>query len=161
MPASVIAAPATRSSTTLGEVLHPLHERWLAALERAVAPALLGTSSVWDRWTAVRYLRDQFMPRLDQERKLLRQLPQMDRAALDRIEAAYQRLERLRGEIDDEGRRRHTGGLVMLLLRGFLDLLSDWYFAIEHATTDVPLTTLPGEAVRLLTDLEAAGELPT
>ena len=75
------------TGTTIGEVLAPLHERWLAALQTAVGPALLPTSSRWDRWTAVRYVRDELAERLAQERKLVRGIPGLKAPVLIRLEA--------------------------------------------------------------------------
>lgn len=155
MPATMTAAPATHSGATLGEALAPLHEQWLVAVQRAVAPALLGTATIWDRWTAVRFLGDQFTERLGQERKLVRQIPRLNRDARERIEAGYEGLERVRAQIDAAGRRRHTGGLVMLLLANLLELLTNWCVEIEQAVARVPLATLPPEGVRILTDFQA------
>jgi len=155
MPTTMIAAPATHSGATLGEALAPLHEQWLVAVHRAVAPALLGTATIWDRWTAVRYLGDRFPARLERERKLVRQVPRLDRDAFERIEAGYDTLERVRARIDAAGRRRHTGGLVMLLLANLLEHLTSWCVAIEQAAARVPLAALPSEAVQILTDLQA------
>jgi hypothetical protein len=155
MSAAMIAAPVIHARTTLGEALAPLHEQWLADVQRVLGPALLGTATLWDRWTAVRYLVDQFAGRLEQERKLARRVPRLDRDALERIETGYDTLERLRAQIDAAGRHRHTGGLVMLLLQRFLELLAEWCAAIEWAAARVPVATLAAEAVQILTDLQA------
>jgi hypothetical protein len=150
-------AAQTRSATTVADVLVPLHEQWLATVHRAIGPALLGTSTVWDRWTAVRYLRDEFAARFENERSLVRRIPRLDREAFQRIEAGSDTLERLRVQVGLAGRHRHTGGLVMLLLQNLLELLVDWCKAVERAVACVPLASLPIEAVQVLTDLEAQG----
>jgi hypothetical protein len=153
MPATMTAAPR-RSSTTLSDALAPLHEEWISTVHRAVAPALLGSASIWDRWTAVRYLEDQFAARLEQERKLVRHVPGLEPGALARIAAGFESLERIRVRIVAAGPRRHTGGVVMLLLRNLLELTADWCVAIEMAAYRVPLAELPTEAVQILNDLQ-------
>jgi hypothetical protein len=147
---AMMTAPAPITGTTIRDVLAPLHERWVAALQTAVGPALVPTSTRWDRWTAVRYLRDELMDRLVQERKLVRSIPGLGRAATVRLEAGFEVLERVIAEIDVAGRRRNTSGIVMGLLERLLEHLADWYVAIEQATADVPLTQLPSEGIRLL-----------
>lgn len=142
------------TGTTVGEVLAPLHERWLAALQAAVDPALAPASTRWDRWTAVRYLRDELAERLAQERKLVRSIPGLSRTVVLRVEAGFEALERVIAEVNAAGRRRHTSGLVMVLLRNLLEHLADWYVAIEHAIADVPLVRLSPEGVRLLGELQ-------
>jgi hypothetical protein len=144
-------APIT--GTSVGEVLAPLHERWLAALQTAVAPALVPTSTRWDRWAAVRYLRDELADRLAEERKLIRSIPGLGRAAVLRLEAGFEVLERVIAEVNVAGRRRHMSGLVMVLLQDLLEHLADWYVAIEHATAAVPLLRLPPEGIRILGEL--------
>jgi hypothetical protein len=142
------------TGTTVGEVLAPLHERWLAALQTAVGPALLPTSSRWDRWTAVRYLRDALAERLAQERKLVRSIPGLKVPVLIRLEAGFEVLERVIAEVNAAGRRRHTSGLVMVLLQDLLEHLADWFVAIEHATAEIPLLRLPPDGVRLLGQMQ-------
>jgi hypothetical protein len=153
MPATMTAAPR-RSSTTLLDALAPIHEEWISTVHRAVSPALLGSASIWDRWTAARYLGDQFAARLEQERKLVRYVPGLEPGALARIEADFGSLERIRVRIVAAGRLRNTGGVVMLLLRSFLELLAEWCVAIELAADRVPLAELPTEAAQILSDLQ-------
>ena len=154
--AAMMTAPAPITGTTIRDVLAPLHERWVAALQTAVGPALLPMSTRWDRWTAVRYLRDELTDRLTQERKLVRSIPGLGRAATVRLEAGFEVLERIIAEIDIAGRRRNTSGIVMGLLERLLEHLADWYVAIEHATADVPLLRLPPEGIRVLGELRPA-----
>ena len=154
MSAVTMPEPGRLARTTLDEVLAPLHERWLAAVQMAVRPALSATSTRWDRWTAARYLRDELADRLGQERKLVRTIPELDRAGVRRIEAGFEVLERVLAEATLAGRRRHTGGLMMVLLKSLLEHLADWYVAVEHATADVPLTRLPPEAVAILSEFQ-------
>jgi hypothetical protein len=154
-PVSATMTSATSiTGTTVGEVLAPLHERWLAALQVAVGPALAPASTRWDRWTAVRYLRDELAERLAQERKLVRSIPGLSRTVVLRVEAGFEALERVIAEVNAAGRRRHTSGLVMVLLRNLLEHMADWYVAIEHAIADVPLVRLSPEAIRLLGELQ-------
>lgn len=145
--------PTSLTGTTVGEVLAPLHERSLAALQTAMGPALIPTSTRWDRWTAVRYLRDELADRLAQERKLVRSIPGLGRAAVLRLEAGFEVLERVIAEVNVAGRRRHTSGVVMVLLQDLLEHLADWYVAVEQATVDVPLVGLPPQAIRILGEL--------
>ena len=142
------------TGTTVGEVLAPLHERWLAALQTAVGPALVPSSSRWDRWTAVRYMRDQLSEQLVGERKLVRSLPGLEPPVVHRIEAGFEVLERVIAEVNAAGRRRHTSGLVMVLLQDLLEHLADWFVAIEHATAEIPLLRLPPDGVRLLGQMQ-------
>ncbi|HET8623482.1 MAG TPA: hypothetical protein VFM14_07955 [Gemmatimonadales bacterium] len=144
----------SRRSATVGDVLTPLHERWLAAVEAAVQPALLGTSTIWDRWAATRYLEERFATRLELELSLVR-LTDVSTRDRERIEADYTRIEQLRGAIEAVASRHHTGGLIMSLLQELLSSLTGWVIDVEQATARIPLAALPGEAVRLLTELEA------
>ncbi len=57
-------------------------------------------------------------------------------------------------EVNAAGRRRHTSGLVMVLLQDLLEHLADWFVAIEHATAEVPLLRLSPEGVRLLGEMQ-------
>jgi hypothetical protein len=127
MPATV-ANPAVRPAPTLGKVLRRSHEKWLADLRTALAPALLAEGNRWDRWAAVRLLRDPFSARLEQERQLTGSIPRLDRALLAEIESGYTELERLRARIDLAGR--------------------------QHVVATTPLATLPRESLNRLTDLE-------
>ncbi len=154
MPATVIHRRVAPPGATLGKALGPIHDRWLADIQAAVRPALLAAATRWDRWTAVRYLGDQFPARMRQERALVRMIPGMNRAELAEIEAGYDALERLRARIDAAGRRRHTGGVVMVLLAKLLELLAAWCARIERAAAPVPLAALPAEAAELLAELE-------
>jgi hypothetical protein len=156
MPATLNAPYAVRSGTMLGEVLAAIHEEWIANAERAIAPALLGTSTIWDRWSAVPYLMDAFAEQLEQERELVRRLPRIDPEARDRIERGFETMERLRAELDLAGRRHHTGGLVMLLLRKLMDVFTHWCATIERAAARVPLASLPADVVERLDRLDGS-----
>jgi hypothetical protein len=153
MSMTLTARYESRRSATVGDVLAPLHARWLSDLEAAVQPALLGTSSIWDRWAAARYLEERLANRLEQELSLVR-LTDISSYDRERIEADYTRLEKLRGAIEAVAGRHHTGGLIMSLLQELLNLLTGWLTDVEQATARVPLMALASEAVRLLTDLE-------
>ena len=159
MSATMTSAPSITGTPVTGppvaEVLAPLHERWLAALQTAVGPALVPTSSRWDRWTAVRYMRDQLSEQLVGERKLVRSLPGLEPPVVHRIEAGFEVLERVIAEVNAAGRRRHTSGLVMVLLQDLLEHLADWFVAIELATAELPLERLSAQAVHRLRELQS------
>jgi hypothetical protein len=153
MSLTLTARPVSRRSATVGDVLTPLHARWLAELEAAVHPALLGTSTIWDRWAAARYLEERLATRLEQELSLVR-LTHISNQDRERIEADYTRIEQLRGAIEAAAGRHHTGGVTMALLQELLTLLTGWLTDVEQATARVSLATLRGEAAQLLADLE-------
>lgn len=140
--------------TSVGDVLGPQHQRWLPAVEAAVHPALLGTSTLWDRWGAARYLEERLAPRLEQELALARLLPELPRQDLEHIESDYARLEQLRAGIEAAGSRHHTGGLIMTVLEQYLGVLTGWWVDLEQATARISLAALPAAAVGVLRDLE-------
>jgi hypothetical protein len=82
-------------------------------------------------------------------------VPGLDRNAVQRIEAGYEVLERLAAEIDQVARRRHTGGLVIVLLRSLLEHLADWYVTIEHSLRRRPVALLPRDVRLMLEELPA------
>jgi hypothetical protein len=152
MSATLTMPPGSLSSTTVADVLAPIHRRWRAAVQASVQPALLGTSTIWDRWAAARYLEEWVAPLLEQELSLVR-LTRIGSRDREQIEADYSRLEQVRVGIEAAARRHHTGGLIMTLLQEFLGLLSGWWTRLEHATATIPVPSLSAEAVRMLTDL--------
>jgi hypothetical protein len=155
MHATLNTLPALRSGAMLDEVLIPIHRRWRGRVAQACAPALLVTSTIWDRWSAVRYLNDAFQEQLGQERELIRRLPRIGSQTRERLEAVFETLERLRAQIDAAGRRHHTGGLVTVLLKNFLKQLDAWCTAIEHVARSTPLALLPDQALDLLIEIQA------
>lgn len=155
MPATLNTRCAPRSAAMLDEVLTPMHRDWAACVARACAPALLGTSTIWDRWSAVRYLNDAFQEQLGQERELIRRLPRIDSQTRERLAAVFETLERLRARIDSAGRRHHTGGLVTVLLKNLLEQLDAWCAATEHVAGSIPLALLPDQALDLLIEIQA------
>jgi hypothetical protein len=154
MTATPIAPWMTQNGAMLAEVLAPLHEHWFAALQDAVDPALQRTATTWDRWTAARYIGDQVAERLEQERRVIELMPRLSFSARGQIERGFRTLERVRREIERAGREQRADGLLDHLLARFVELLADWYAAIELATAWVPVDTLPAEALEILTGLE-------
>jgi hypothetical protein len=144
----------------LDAVLRPIHEGWLEDARRHLDPALSPSAEFWSRWSAVRYLNDEFLGRFEWERALVDELHAfLADDASEQLRQEGARLARLRLEIDRIGRRRGTAAEVAATSRGFLEQLGLWCADIEAAAGRIPRESLTMEGATLLAHLETAEEL--
>lgn len=149
-----------QSEELLAPVLGRAHEIWIKETRRFLLPATLDTASFWDRWTAVRYLADQFQGQYRRERALLDELrPFLAPGRVERLCRDAERIEQIRLGLDNLGRRRGTAPKVAAASRELLDLLERWCSEIENAASRLPRGVLPQEATRLVTELETFSRL--
>jgi hypothetical protein len=160
---TTLAIHATRqvAAIPLAGALRPLHDRWVADACSQVDPLLrTPRADWWERWTAIRYLADQFDARFRQECKLLAAITDLlDRSVAERLEAERDALDRIRGEVDLLGRRHRTAGPVAALAAELLERLAVWCAGIEAATDALDVDELDERALAALADLQT-GSLP-
>jgi hypothetical protein len=154
MTAAPIAPLVARTAPLTADVLAPLHEHWLTAAQRIFAPVLHGRATMWDRWTAVRHVR-QVANRLEEERRVMDLTPHLAPSSRVRIEDGFDALMRVRHQIAKVGGRERSGALLSHLLSRFVELLAEWYAAVEHAAAWVPLDELPTKALAIMCGLES------
>ena len=148
-----------RSSTeTVDSVLVTIHDRWLNEARRFVDPAASVGADFWDRWTAVRYLADQFRDHFVLERALLVSLTTLLRDEdAERLVAQAGELERLLSGLNQSGRRRGTGPVVADAARQLMEGIAVWCAEFEVATAGVPRDLLSENSSRLLEHVKASG----
>src|SRR5215208_1538174 len=101
--------PVARNDEPLDAVLAPLHDDWVAEAQRYLGPATDPGADFWTRWTAVRYICDDFQERYQRERTLVDQLRAFILPSVaDRLRFGGDEVFRLRLQLDRIGRRRGT-----------------------------------------------------
>jgi len=139
----------------LAPVLHAAHEIWIRETSRFLLPILVPEAPFWNRWTAVRYLADQFLEQYRRERALLDEVrPFLPPDIAERLTQDGERIGRLQCELDRVGRRRGTAHMVSGVSRELLQLLRAWCADIEEAAGQIPQDLLPEEGNRLVAELE-------
>jgi hypothetical protein len=140
---------------TLAPVLCAAHETWIRETDSFLTPIIAQEAPFWGRWTAVRYLDDQFMGQYHRERALVDELrPFLPAEVAENLIQDGQLIAQLQGELDQAGRRRGTGRAVAVTARQLLQSLRSWCAAIEAAAGRIPRDALPEEGGRLLAELE-------
>lgn len=141
---------------SLDAVLSPMHDGWVEEVRRFLVPATTPDAPFWDRWSAVRYLNDQFLAHFTMQRTLLAELrPLIQPQHLDGIEAGTERVARLRLGLDRIGRRRGTAAEFALMADELLAALDLWCTEIELAVRHVDAEHLPEEGARIVALLES------
>jgi hypothetical protein len=139
----------------LAPVLRAAHRIWIRETNRFLLPIMVREAPFWERWTAVRYLADQFMGQYHRERALIDEVrPFLPPDAAERLTQDGERVGRLQSELDRVGRRRGTAHTVSVLSRELLHLLRSWCADIEEAAGRIPRELLPEEGNRLVADFE-------
>jgi hypothetical protein len=139
----------------LAPVLHAAHRIWIRESNRFLLPIIVREAPFWDRWTAVRYMGDQFLGQYRRERTLLDEVrPFLPPEIAARLTRDGERIGRLQRELDRVGRRRGTAYTVSVIARELLQLLRAWCAGIEEAAGRIPRSLLPEEGARLVADLE-------
>jgi hypothetical protein len=146
---------ASDNHDTLAPVLRGAHRVWIRETDRFLSPIMVPEAQFWERWTAVRYLADEFLGQYRRERAFIDEvhlfLPP-DTAA--RLIQDGERIGWLQGELDRVGRRRSTAHRVSVLSSELLHLLRSWCADIENAAGRIPRDSLPEEGNRLVADFE-------
>jgi hypothetical protein len=155
-------APATDARTgTVGQLLAAVHGEWLRETHTALDPAVTPDSTLWDRWTAARYLGDQFDLRLQRERGLVLLLqPLLPGPSAGSLLARAERLDEMRRQLNELGRRKDTAAEMMELTPSFLALLETWCRQLEGAAGPLRIVDLAEGAVTTLDSLAVAARLP-
>jgi len=148
----------TGKDRPLASLLRAVHEIWIRETTLFLSPAILPDAGFWDRWTAVRYLTDQFQEQYRRERALLAEMrPFFPAEAADRVCREGERIGQLGKVLDRIGRRRGTARTVAVASREFLQLLRHWCSDIELAAEQIPRDVLPQEGSRLVAEFESYG----
>jgi hypothetical protein len=148
--------PSTAS--TIESTLVSLHDRWLNEIRRFVEPAASEGAGFWDRWTAVRYLADQFRDHFRLERALLVSIASLLRPDdVRRLTVQATELERILSELNQAGRRRGTGAAVAGKARRLMEVIAVWCAELEVATAGLRRESLSPEAARVLEHVETSG----
>lgn len=139
---------------TLAPALRAAHETWLRDTDRFLLP-VIREAPFWSRWTAVRYLADQFLGQYHRERALLDELrPFLPHDVADSLTRDAERIHRLQCELDKVGRRRGSAHEISVMSRRFLELLRSWCAEIEAAAGGTRRDMLTPEGYKALLDVE-------
>lgn len=151
---------AVPSDASVQSLLVSVHDRWLEQVRTFMAPATVATAGFWDRWSATRFLNDQFLDHFNLERTFLTAivhlLDQKDQARL--TEQAIH-IENLRVMIDRVGRQRGTGSIVADEAAELVRDLSIWCAEMELAVAELRRDMLPPRVAVLLDHLIASASL--
>ena len=124
----------------LGELLRPIHRAWLEEARYRLEPALESGADFWTRWTAMRYLSDDFREQYRLEHGLVNELcPFLPPEASERLLRGGDRIIQLRLLLERQQRRGHrvAGTELALATRDLLEQLGVWCAEIEAAARDV------------------------
>lgn len=153
-------APILQES--LDATLRPIHRAWLEEARCLLEPALDGGADFWTRWSAIRYLADDFREQFRLEHGLVNELcPFLPAEASERLLRGGDRILHLRLELERlqrRGRRVATSELA-LGTRDLLEQLGVWCAEIETAAQDVRPDDLPAGAAVLIDQLNDGVEL--
>jgi hypothetical protein len=129
---------ATHDGSTLGSILQAAHDGWIEETESYLTPIIDSEASFWERWTAVRYIADQFAHQHWRESNLLNELrPLLNPEVAEHLISQGRRIDQLWRELDRLGRRRGTGRTVAATARTLLEALRDWCGQIETAASGI------------------------
>jgi hypothetical protein len=144
----------TAVELTLGPILASAHDLWMAEADIALGPVTDPLATFFQRWTAVRYLWDQFAARFSLEQELLKELHSFVMPGLrERLGMQENRLARLQHDLDRLAHQRGTAREVARKSRDLLEALRLWYAEIEFAAGEIRRNDLSREGLRLLADL--------
>lgn len=148
----------TDEDKPLASLLRTAHEIWIRETALFLSSAIKENAGFWERWTAVRYLADQFQRPFLRERALVNEMrPFLPAETGDRLSGQGERIAQLGQALDKVGRRRGTARTVAVASREFLQMLRQWCSDIEVAAEQVARDDLPQEGARLVAELETYG----
>jgi len=146
---------APQDTSSLGSILRAAHHTWIGEAESYLTPIIVPEASFWERWTAVRYIADQFAQQYRRESSLLNELrPVLDPDVAEALIGQGRRVGQLWGELDRVGRRRGTSRTVAVTARALLDALRTWCDQIAAAAGAIPREALSDEAKGMVETLE-------
>jgi hypothetical protein len=159
MTAAHLTINDTGKEPSLPHVLRTAHENWIRETTLFLSPATKEDAGFWERWTAVRYLADQFQGPFQRERALVHEMrPFLPVETADRLSGEGERIAQLGQALDKVGRRRGTARTVAVASREFLQMLRQWCTDIELAAEPIPRDLLAEEGARLVAELETYGQ---
>ncbi len=139
--------PNTDEQQDLGPVLRRAHEIWVEHTDTFLTPVMVPEASFWERWTAVRFLADEFAAQLRRECAVLEELRAFLPAGVaDQLLQDGERIGQLREYMDRLGRCRGTGQTVAVTARQLLDSVRAWCADVEAAVWQVDPSMLTAEA---------------
>lgn len=123
---------------TLAPILARVHDRWMAEADVALDPITDPQATFFQRWTAVRYLWDQFAERFQLEQDLVEQLhPFIPAEIRARLTMQIDRVNRLQQEMDRLAHQRGVARELARTARALLEALRLWYAEIEFVAGDI------------------------
>ena len=144
-----------RAGETLAPTLRAAHEIWLRETSRFLLPVSMPETPFWSRWTAVRFLADEFAAQYRRERALLEELYSfLPHEAAERLALGGAHIGQLQSDLDRVGRRRGTAHTVSVVSHRLLHLLRSWCADIEAEAGWIPVDTLTLVGHQLLRDFE-------
>jgi hypothetical protein len=142
------------ASETVGALLSPAHDVWIEEAQQFLLPATAADAPFWDRWSAVRYLNDQYVDRHRAERDLVAELrPFVSSREFEMLLEGEARIAQLRLALDRVGRQRGTAVEFGYVAAELLRALELWCAEIELAGSHVAAEALPVEARQALDNL--------
>ena len=153
---AAVEVSAVRGEEPLAAVLRPIHSAWIDEARRFLEPALEPGSDFWSRWSAVRYISDDFQVWSRRERALLYVLrPFLPQDVAELLVREGEQVFQLRLELDRLGRRRGTAAEFAAAARALVEHLGLWCAELERAAGGITRDDLPAEGAELLGHLEA------
>jgi hypothetical protein len=153
--ASVTSDP--RGGEPLDTVLRPSHDAWIEEARRFLTPALEPEADFWTRWSAVRYISDDFREQFRLERELVGALrPLLREEVANRLMQEGERVVLLRLELDRIGRRRGTSAEFAAGADRLLEQMGLWCAEIELAARGITRADLPVGGAEQVAHLEEA-----
>ena len=136
---------------TLAPILARVHDRWMAEADIALGPVTDPQATFFQRWTAVRYLWDQFAQRTMLERGLLQQLhPFIPVEVRERLAMQIDRVDRLQEVMDRLAHQRGVARELAHTAEALLEALRLWYAEIEFAAGDIRQNDMGPDVHQLL-----------
>jgi len=155
MTAILSTSPAVLEIQVLEPTLSAAHEVWIHEASSYLLPVIAPEAGFWERWTAARFLADQFLAQFERERALLDELrPLLPPEVVERLDRQARRIAERLEQLDRIGRRRGTARTVAVAARALLQELKTWCAELESTAGRLSPDVLTEQASRLLADLE-------
>jgi hypothetical protein len=155
--ARCVSPGATGSAPTLCTVLRDIHHRWMSDTLRWLAPTLSASADVWDGWSAVRYINDQFDRKYRRQRTLAKaMLPLLRPGDTFRLRSTTVELELMRRHLNRVAGRQQMTEVVAAASCHFLELLAAWCGELQRVTRGLNRDDVPPQGQRALARLESA-----
>jgi hypothetical protein len=139
---------------TLAPILARVHDRWMAEADGALDPVTDPQATFFQRWTAVRYLWDQFAERFMLEQELIQELHAFIPLEIrERLAMQMDRVNRLHQDLDRLAHQRGVARELARTTRALLEALRLWYAEIEFAAGGIRQEDTSPDVHRLLESL--------